>query len=74
MIAISVYTREKSSQFLGSALAVVSPDNSGRIIKALRENIFPEERFSDIMYMKKAKDTFEKLRGINLKIMPTGRA
>jgi len=47
-------------------MSAVSPDQANDMLKKFRGAIFPEEEFDDIKYMKKAKEIFEKLRGVDL--------
>jgi len=54
-------------------MPTIGADSAGKVIKNLRQIMFPEERLSDIMYLKHAKDMFERLRKINLSIMPGGK-
>jgi hypothetical protein len=55
-------------QFLSSLFAVVDPKKAQDLVKQLRYSLFPEEKFDDIIYIKKAKGMFDKLRSVDFKI------
>lgn len=49
---------------------VVGPDKFNEAFRNYRGLIFPEERYDQIAYIKKARRMFEKLRDINLWAAP----
>ena len=65
---MTAYARQRSVEFLAASLAVVAPEHAGKSIKELRSLLFPEERFDDILYLKKAKEAFEKMKKLDLRI------
>lgn len=67
-IAMAAYARQRSADCLAASLAVVAPENASKAVKQLRGLVFPEEGYDDLIYLKKAKDSFEKLRKYKLKI------
>lgn len=49
---------------------MVGPDQKQKLAGALRSILFPEEKYDDFEYVKKAKAIFEKMRNVNLRITP----
>ena len=71
-VAILEYSRERSAYYIAAIAPLVGADNSAKVTRNLRQIMFPEERMSDVMYLKQSKELFEKLRNVNLSIMPVG--
>ena len=66
-IAIQEFNRERAITLISAACAVASPEKGREIINKLTDAIFPEDGQSDINYMKKAKEFFEKVKGIEFR-------
>jgi len=66
LLAIIAFKRERSIAFMSGVMAAVGPEQANDMLKKFRGTLFPEEEYDDIKYMKKAKDIFEKLRGVDL--------
>ena len=45
---------------------MIDPSKADTLLKQYKAIIFPEDRFDDIRYQKKAQDMFEKMRKINM--------
>ena len=48
----------------------MDPSKADQLLKQYRGILFPEEKYDDLKYMKKAQDMFKKLRTINWDIKP----
>jgi len=46
----------------------VDPKHLDKAAKQLRSLMFPEEKYDEFEYIKKAKEIFDKFKGINLRI------
>jgi len=46
----------------------VAPENRSTVVKQLRSLFFTEEKYDEFEYIKKAKEIFDKFKGINLRI------
>jgi len=57
--------------FLTAIMAVVAPEKADKAVKQLKACFFPESKWDDILYLKKAKEMFEKIRGYDIRIMPS---
>lgn len=65
-----VFARERSIRFISPMLAVVSPEKSDSIVRQFRGLVFPEERYDQLRYVKKAKEVFNKMRKYNISVRP----
>ena len=65
-MAIAVYGRERGIRFMAPLFNVVSPEKASDVIRQFRALVFPEDRYDALRYTQKAKEFFEKVRGINL--------
>jgi hypothetical protein len=50
----------------------VDPSKADKLLKQYQGVLFPEERWDDLKYMKRAQKLFEKLRHMVIKIKPLG--
>lgn len=50
--------------------AVGGPENANKLMNQYRGLLFPEEKYDAFSYMKKAKEIFEKLQNVDLRIAP----
>lgn len=48
--------------------ALADPEKAGDLMKQYRFMIFPEDRFDDVKYHKKAADMFEKMRLVDMRV------
>ena len=69
-IAISVINRRRTIKATEALFSVVAPDKFNQLFKSYRGLIFPEEKYDDLAYIKRARAVFEKMRNIDLRIMP----
>lgn len=69
-MAITSYVQERNIIFTSSILPAVGPDQVKKVADKLRGVMFPEEKYDDLAYMKKAKEVFEKLKNVNLRVKP----
>jgi hypothetical protein len=67
-LAINAFTRQRSVQFLSAIFAVVDPKGAEKAVKQYRGLLFPEEELYDLEYSKKAQETLEKLRKVDLRV------
>lgn len=65
------YVRQRNADFISASLVVVDPKSAEKAVNQLRSVMFPEEKLDNLNYMKKAKDVFEKLRNIDMRIKPS---
>ena len=71
-IAINVFNGIRNKELLQPIFSVVDPSKADKLLKQYRAVLFPEERYDDLKFMKKAKGIFDKLRNIVMKIKPLG--
>ena len=69
-IAMTAYARQRNSQFLISTLTVIDPKVADKAVRQLRSIMFPEEKYDELSYIKKAQKVLEKLRKVNLRVNP----
>lgn len=69
-IAMTTYARQKNADFIKAVLVVIDPKSASKAVNQLRSMMFPEEKYDELSYMKKAQEMFEKLRKVNLRINP----
>jgi len=55
---------------MSAIFAVVDPKGAERAVRQLRGLMFPEEAVSDAEYLRKAKQMFTKMRGMDMRIRP----
>ena len=67
---MTAYARQRNADFLKAALAVIDPKAADKAVKQLRSIMFPEEKYDELSYIKKAQEVFEKLRKVNLNVTP----
>ena len=72
-IAINVFNAERNKELLQPIFSVVDPSKADKLLRQYRGILFPEERYDDLKFMKKAQNTFKKLRNLILKILPVGK-
>lgn len=48
--------------------AIADPEKAGNLIKKFQALVYPEDRFNDLKYMRKAQDYFKKMRDVDLRI------
>jgi len=48
----------------------VDPEQANKIIRQYRGVVFPEEKYDDIKYIKKAQEMFKMLRSKEMRIVP----
>jgi len=65
---MTVYARRRNAEFVAASLAVVDPKHLDKAAKQLRSLMFPEEKYDEFEYIKKAKEIFDKFKHINLRI------
>jgi hypothetical protein len=71
-IAIKVFNDIRNKELLQPIFSVVDPSKADKLLKQYRGVLFPEERWDDLKYMKRAQKLFEKLRHMVIKIKPLG--
>lgn len=69
-IAIAEFNRQRTAQFLSAIFAVVDPKQADKLLRQYRGVAFPEERYDDIKYIKKAQELFENLRSKEIRVIP----
>lgn len=60
-------------EFITPLFSVVNPEKVQDLVRQYKGAIYPEHRFDDLLYVKKAKEQFERLSKINMTIQPLGR-
>ena len=46
--------------------SVVAPDKTSQLFKQYKGILFPEEKYDELAYIKKAKKFFERVRGMTI--------
>ncbi|RLI55298.1 MAG: hypothetical protein DRP09_10250 [Candidatus Thorarchaeota archaeon] len=69
-IAISVFERERARKFISPLIPVAGPDEVQSLQRKLRSLLFPEDKYDDLAHVRKAKEMFERLKGVNLNVKP----
>jgi hypothetical protein len=72
-IAINIFNAHRNKELLAPIFSVVDPTKADKLLRQYRGVLFPEERWDDLKYMKKAQNAFKKLRNLVLKILPVGK-
>lgn len=67
---MSVYARDRAITFLTPVVGVTGPERVGDVVRQLRGIVFPEDKYNDIDYARKAKDVFERLRSVRMVTTP----
>ena len=67
---MTVYARQRNADYVSASLVVVDPNSVSKAVKQLRSLMFPEEKYDEFAYIKKAQEMFEKLRHVNLRVIP----
>ena len=65
-IAIAVFQQQRSKEFMQPLFAVTDPEKAGELLKKYRGVIFPEHKYDDMKYYKRASNYFEKMRDVDL--------
>jgi len=55
---------------MAASLSVVDPKSLDRAVKQFRGLLFPEEGYDELKYLKKAQETFERLRKLDMRVKP----
>lgn len=71
-IAMTVHGRERNIQYLAPLFAIAGPDDRSSLINSYRGAVFPEDKYYAHKYIQKAKETFERLRGVTFEIQTSG--
>jgi len=71
-IAMTVYGRERNIQYLAPLFAVAGPDDRNNLLNNYRGAVYPEDKYYAHRYVQKAKETFERLKGVTFEIQPFG--
>lgn len=50
--------------------SAADPENVNKLLKQYRGLIFPENKYDDLNYIKKAKSMFEKMRDVKFFVKP----
>lgn len=67
---MTAFARQRNAEYVMAILTVVDPKAADKAVKQLRSIMFPEEKYDELSYIKKAQEVFEKLRKVNLRITP----
>jgi len=67
-IAIAVFQQQRMKEYLQPLFALADPEKAGDLIKQYKFSIFPEDKYDDVRYHKKAAEYFERMRNTNLRI------
>ena len=65
---MTVFARRRNAEYVTATLAVVDPKTLDKAAKQLRSLMFPEEKYDELDYVKKAQEMFEKLRKLDIRI------
>ena len=49
---------------------MVDPKSLDKAIRQFRGLLFPEEEYDELKYLKKAQETFERLRKLDMRVKP----
>jgi len=71
-IAMTVHGRDKNVQYLSALFAIAGPDDRSNLMNEYRGAVFPEDKYYTHRYIQKAKETFERLRGVSFTVEPYG--
>lgn len=69
-IAMTVYSRERNVQYLAPLFTIAGPDDRRNLMNQYYGAIFPEDKYYAHRYVQKAKETFERLKGVTFTIQP----
>jgi len=50
--------------------ALADPEKAGDLMKQYRFMVFPEDKFDDVKYYKKAEKIFNKMRSFDMRVKP----
>lgn len=65
------FERSRSIKYASSMMSAASPESAQKVSRILCGFIYPEEAYDEADYVRKAEDTFKKLRGVDLFVQPT---
>ncbi len=68
---MEVYDREKQIQYMTPLFSIAGPDDISRLMSLYKSCVFPDGKFNDAMYLKKAREFMKKMRSVNLSIKPS---
>jgi hypothetical protein len=69
-MAINVFNSIRNKELLQPIFSVVDPSKADTLLRQYRGILYPEDRWDDLKYMKKAQDIFTKLRHVRLSVKP----
>ena len=70
VLALSVLNNNRQIELTKPVFSVVDPEQAQKLLKSYRSLIFPEYKYDDLRYVKKAKEIFRKMRNVNLFVKP----
>lgn len=62
-MAIIILNKNRSAKMMEAALGVADGDKVNELFKKYRGVVFPEEKYDDLKYIKKARRIFKQLQG-----------
>lgn len=65
---MAVYDREKQIQYMSPLFSIAGPDDVSRLMSLYKNCVFPDGKFNDAMYLKKAREFMTKMRSVDFKI------
>lgn len=71
-MAILVLSRDRNAEFIKPLFNVVDPEKTSSLVRQYRGILFPEEKYSDLEYVAKARRMFERLQKVDFYVKPLG--
>lgn len=67
-VAMSVFIKERNMAATRPLFSVVSPEKTSDLYNKYTGIIYPELKYDELKYVKKARDIFDKVRDVNFNI------
>lgn len=64
------YARLRGIEFAKPIFSVVSPEKADSLLKEFKKLLYPETKYTDLLYLKSARKMFEKIREVPMYIKP----
>lgn len=69
-IAIHMANRLRSARVMEPLFAAVNPDKVSQLFRQYKGILFPEDKYDDLEYIRKARRIFDKLKNVVLTATP----
>ena len=65
-IAIYVINKNRTVALMSALFSIVAPEKASQLFKQYKGILFPEEKYDELDYIRKAKKYFEKIKDVVL--------